>query len=314
MQPQSRLLFSMGTIAMLLFSSFQSVPFHDCYPIEEAVTTSLPPMLEIEYAEKIELFLKRTVPGLDLTYRDVFDLIMREGYNIRITGGAIRDLLAQGPCAPADIDFNFDCTIDEMKNILNKNGIPFTAFDHRRFILIGSQDQIRMEGVESRRAFDDEAKLDFTVNTIYYHVNTATFELHYKKGLKDLKDKRLLACSKDLSIWLYEGQSGYHTKIFRFWKMRGKGYKSPAYLERFVIAEAIEAFKRDPEFFRGDMLYYLGHHFSAFEDVRRGCLLTMGAKWCTENIDSLYIEAKTIDSAYVQTLSHHNSSLGSASR
>jgi hypothetical protein len=96
--------------------------------------------------------------------------------------------------------------------------------------------------------------------------------------------------------------------------MRGKGYRSPAYLERFIIAEAVESIKKDPAFFREDLLYYLGHHFAAFEDVRRGCLVTMGQKWCRENIDTLYIEAKKVDSAYVQVYPHVHGPLWSASR
>lgn len=288
-------LFSLGSLAFLLFSSFQSVPFTDIHPIEETVGSFTVNETELEHSQKIEEYLKNIVPGLDHSYRDIFNMIIKEGHNVWLTGGAIRDLLAPEPSAPNDLDFTFDCTRDEIQRILRTNGVPY-IIPNSYLINIGLKDTVNMGGLESIYAFHaKDEELEFTVNTVHYHLNTSSFEGRFKKGLKDLIDKKIIVKTRDLDTWLYGWPSARPTKIFRYWKMRGKGFHSVSHLERFIVYEAVKAFKQDPEAFRMQLLNYLGTHFSCFGQIRNGCAQTMGAKWCRENYDSLYLKAQAID-------------------
>lgn len=290
-----RLIFSLGTTALfLVFSSFLTIPFAGVHPIEEVFEAKNTSAKEIDQAQRIEDYLKTQVPGLNYNYREILDMITHEGHDVWIIGGTIRDLLSPDENSPKDLDFTFDCSLDDIEAILTKNRVPYTRILEDDVINIGTKEG-GLEGVES--SFSLQAKdenLEFTVNTIHYHLNSATFEPRFKEGLKDLKEKKITVSTKNLNEWLYAGQSERPIKIFRYWKMRGKGYLGLTHLERFIIIEATKAYRKDPEAFKENMLQYLGSHFSSFDEINKGCSLTMGSKWCQENVTALYAKAKPL--------------------
>ncbi|CRX38599.1 hypothetical protein [Estrella lausannensis] len=285
------------TLACLLaFSSFVSIPYQAEHPLQvslehDGVTTE-----EILLAQRIEGYLYTRVPGMNITYRDVFNLVMNEGYNVWLTGGAIRDLILSDNPQLNDLDFSFDCTIEQLEEILTRNEVLYTKIPNYLVINIGTREGVAMEGIESAYAIHarDEER-EFTVNNIYYHVNTATFEPEFKKGIQDLNDRKLAVKAKNLSEWLYGGQSERPIKIFRYWKMLGKGFSASPELERFMAYECVKAFKKDPEAFRHHLLQYIGSHFSSFDQVRRGCMRTMGSRWTRENFEVFYEQARKMD-------------------
>lgn len=251
---------------------------------------------EIQQAEKIEKYLDEPIPGLEQTYRDVLNVIVKEGHNVWVLGGAIRDLLSPEEVHPKDLDFTFDCSIQEIVKIFSRNNIPYTKIEGYDVISVGTDQGGEMEGNEntfSIKAKDED--LEFTVNTIHYHFNTGTFEPRFVIGLDDLETKTLKVMATNLNEWLYSKQSDRPIKIFRYWKMRGKGYSGLNHLERFIVVETAKAYRKNPELFKQHVLQYLGGHFSSFEEVSQGCSLTMGPKWCRENVDALYEEAEILN-------------------
>lgn len=289
-------IFSSCSIAVLLtFSSFVSIPYQAEHPIQISLGHAGATAEEILHAQRIEEYLYTNVPGMDITYRDVFNMIISEGYNVWLTGGAIRDLL-QASTTLNDLDFTFDCSIEKLEEILIKNDVIYTKIPNYLVINIGTREGVAMEGIESSYAIHakDEER-EFTINNIYYHINTATFEPEFKKGIKDLQEKKLAVKAKNLSEWLYGGQSERPIKIFRYWKMLGKGFSPTPELERFMAYECVKAYKKDPEEFKEQLLKYIGGHFSSFEQVKKGCMRTMGSKWTRDNFESLYYQAKEMD-------------------
>lgn len=285
------------TLACLLaFSSFVSIPYQAEHPIQVSLDHSDVTAEEIILAQRIEGYFYTKVPGMDITYRDVFNMIMDEGYNVWLTGGAIRDLILSDDPELNDMDFSFDCTIEQLEEILTRNEVLYTKIPNYLVINIGTKEGVPMEGIESTYAVHakDEER-EFTVNNIYYHVNTATFEQEFKKGIQDLKERKLAVKAKNLSEWLYGGQSERPIKIFRYWKMLGKGFSASPELERFMAYESVKAFKKDPDAFKNHLLNYIGSHFASFDQVRRGCLRTMGSKWTRENFEVLYEQARQMD-------------------
>lgn len=294
-----KLILSLGSLALFLsFSSLLSIPYRELHPIE-VTANALATLDEIELARKIEKYLENNLPGSNQTYRDVLNIIIAEGHNVWLTGGAVRDLLGDTLERPKDIDFNYDCSPDELEQILIENNVLYKRIPGTIAIHIGYRDGLHMEGVESRYAFHaKDSKLEFTVNTIFYHANTSTFEPRFKDGINDLKEKKLAVKEKDLDEWLYPDldpldEPSY--KIFRFWKMRGKGYQGDSHLERFIIMETVKSFNRNPKLFKKTLLAYLGRHFSSFDQIRTGCSLTMGSAWCRQNCCCLYMQAKALD-------------------
>lgn len=301
-------MFSLGAFALFLSTStLTSIPVHHTSPIQLNVNAHVSTE-EIEYARKIETYLKNNLPGSDLTYRDILSMIIKEGHNVWLSGGAVRDLLGDDGDVPKDVDFYYDCTPEKLEEILIENNVFYTRTPGRMPTHIGYMDGLQMEGSESRYGVHaKDYEQEFTVNTIHYHVNTAKFEPRYKEGIKDLKEKKIVVKEKNLNEWLYGSLDSSNFlvepsyKIFRFWKMRGKGYRADAHLEHFVISEAVKSFKKNPELFQKALLHYMGKHFASFDQVSKGCAMTMGNSWCEDHFNSLYMHAKKLDQVNMET-------------
>ncbi|MGA8164050.1 MAG: hypothetical protein WB791_03375 [Waddliaceae bacterium] len=242
---------------------------------------------ETEQREKIEAYLKRSVPALKGdSFRDVIDAITAKNFEAYIVGGMIRDLLSLNPAEPRDIDLRYTGSIEELKDILDSHRWPYTHLPGRHYVIIGDHRGTFMDAVSidtsSKNKIDDGSD-EFTINNIFYHCNTRSFAGNSKAGLEDFAYDRLRILAKDWKAWLYEDTGHRHYLIFRFWKMVGKGYVYSTEMADFFIHETEMIFKDNHEEFHEQLLHYLGSHYEAFDEIYRGCLAIMGYDWTHGN-------------------------------
>jgi len=245
-------------------------------------------------AGKIEAFLKKPLPHVErVSYQDVIDALIARGFDVYIKGGVIRDLLSMNSIDPKDVDIDFTGTMEELIEILEANRWTYTHIPGRYALIIGDYQSIFIDAVPTGHTpYLDRINSisEFTINNIFYHCNTQGFLEGFDTGLRDLRDDRLQIIAKDWRLWLYgtdpdPGRRYY--KIFRFWKMVGKGYVYSTEMSQFFLDEIDNILKQDQEQFIKELVVYLSSHYKSFDEVYRGCLAIMGNDWTYNNLLSL---------------------------
>ncbi|MEC7839380.1 MAG: hypothetical protein VX777_05025 [Chlamydiota bacterium] len=246
---------------------------------------------EVEITEK---FLQRQVPGLSVSYRDVFNAIISEGHQLYIKGGFFRDLLSEDYVEPNDIDFGYSCSKEQLIEIIDKHQWKYTVIPNSKRVIIGEGNGQFLEGVQ-QEIFKptDINQVEYTVNTIFYDVNARRFLEEHKVGIEDLEIKRLNVLSDDLKTWLYiSSKSHPFQRIFRFWRMVGKGYSYSINLEKFIKNEIANHLEESPEHFQEEVIDFASTHFHSFDELVRGCSAIMGYEWCQKHLIPFKDEAE----------------------
>ena len=231
--------------------------------------------------EIIEKFLEQPVPGLEVSYREFFDTMINEGFQVYLMGGVLRDLLSDPKQKVNDVDFNFLAPKEELVSFMKKHRWQYTTLPNSAIVTIGDNDnnQHTLEGRSTTLEYmKDDNNYEFTVNEIFYDLKDRTFLPNYEKSREDIRNKRLRISAHDWKVWF--NSSVPYKKVLRFWKMTGKGYIYSVEVENYVRNIVQEAMKNDADAFNREIIKYIGTHYSGFEDVIRGCKNTMGQEWC----------------------------------
>ncbi|EFO23490.1 hypothetical protein LOAG_04995 [Loa loa] len=134
------------------------------------------------------------------------DLFKRNNFQLRMAGGAVRDLLMG--IKPSDIDFATNATPEEMKELfiregirmLNKNGeehgtITCRIDDKENFEITTLRIDIVCDGRRAKIEFTtswqlDANRRDLTVNSLFLDLDGTVFD--YFGGIKDLEKRRIV--------------------------------------------------------------------------------------------------------------------------
>jgi hypothetical protein len=245
-----------------------------------------------EQAGKIEAYLQKQVPGLPVSYREVIDALVTAGHDVYLRGGVIRDLLSITNSEPSDVDLDYTGEVKDLITILEKNHWCYTQFPGRKLVVIGDHRHNSIDAMPVRQdeASTGDAALEFTINNIFYHCNTNSFLRGGEIGLQDLSYDRLNIIAKDWNVWLYENKSHHYYKLFRFWKMVGKGYVYSTIFQNFFYNEASKIISEDEDGFQKDVVQYLAGHLSSYDDVIHGVTAIMGYEWAQEHVVKLRSE------------------------
>lgn len=240
----------------------------------------------IQEKEIIENFLNNNVPGFQLSYRDFFNLLIHENISVYLHGGAIRDLLSEPQKKPNDIDFIYSCSKEELIEILRIYGFRPVGRPDGKVIFIGSLDSNFLEAYSEPLENRNNPYLqDFTVNSVLYDLKNKKFIKGSKERINDIKNNRLRIEASDWDRWITQDNVYTpHYKIFRFFKMIGKGYCYQLNFERYM-KKKIEELSKNPEEFKEYVLMYLSTHFSSLNELKHGAKTLMGEKWCYDNIE-----------------------------
>ncbi|KAG8546352.1 hypothetical protein GDO81_019167 [Engystomops pustulosus] len=132
------------------------------------------------------------------------DLFSREKYELRIAGGAVRDLLAGKQ--PHDVDFATTATPEQMKDLFLKEGIRLinnkgekhgtvTARIHdQNFEITTLRVDLRTDGRHAEVEFttdweQDAERRDLTINSMFLGFDGTLYD--YFNGYEDLKNRHI---------------------------------------------------------------------------------------------------------------------------
>lgn len=259
-----------------------------------------------EQSERIEAYLQRNVPGLSASFKEVIDALIAEGHHVYLTGGVVRDLLSLNCIQPNDVDLDYLGTVEELIAILEKKQWRYTRLPEQNLVIIGDHRAGSIDAMPIKEGKGaNEYTLEFTINNIFYHCNTRAFTPGSLIGLTDLQNERLNIVAADWEQWLYQPQGHRYYKIFRFWKMVGKGYVYSLKLARFIQEETEKSLLADPEGFHGEMLNFMSKHMSSFDELNRGCMAIMGYEWALDNCAVLKDDAQKLQDVFEAKKDRH---------
>ncbi|CAG5121142.1 unnamed protein product [Candidula unifasciata] len=203
-----------------------------------------------------EILLRPTLITMKLEspeFRSIFtpelqlliDLFRKYDYELRIAGGAVRDLLVGK--IPSDIDFATTATPDQMKEMfttenirmLNANGeahgtVTVRINDKTNFEVTTLRIDVVTDGRRAQVEFTkdwilDSNRRDLTVNSMFLGFDGTVYD--YFNGLEDLKEKRIrFVGSPEQRI-----QEDY-LRILRYFRFYGKLADSPHAHDQATLA------------------------------------------------------------------------------
>nr|XP_031831735.1 CCA tRNA nucleotidyltransferase 1, mitochondrial isoform X2 [Nomia melanderi] len=154
------------------------------------------------------------------------ELFKKRNYEIRIAGGAVRDILMG--IKPTDLDFATEATPDEMKDMFNEENI-------RMINNKGEKHDGRRAEVEFIKNWKlDSLRRDFTVNSMFLDLEGKLYDHFF--GYDDLQKRQIVFVGNPVN----RIQEDY-LRIFRYFRFYGRIAEQPdAHRE-----EAIEAIKKN---------------------------------------------------------------------
>lgn len=226
----------------------------------------------------IEQFFLRCVPGLNMTYSHIFKIFVENGIDIYISGGLMRDLTFSNVL---DVDFSFTGSIEKIVEIAQKNMWQYSKRPNFPVIQIGDRKRCCLQGISTEYTLQAPIEsLDFCVNHITYHFNTKTIIDRTGKSVDAAINKRLDIPIDDADKWLTNEVIGsIYNKIFRSWKMVGRGFVMEESLQSFIWSTTKTFLMQDREQFLKDMVFYLARDYGDYDSYKKGCALIMGNKW-----------------------------------
>ncbi len=276
---------------MAIFSCWelQAAPNYYYYPgLNYSELERLGEIEEVANSEKIEAYLQKMVPGLNVSYRQLIDILIAEGFHVYLRGGAVRDVLSLSMIEPNDVDLDYTGEVEDLIAICQKHHWQYTHFPNRKIVTIGDPLKGGIDAMPVRwdEETDNEASLEFTINNIFYHCNTHSFLKSSEVGLQDLIYDRIHILTNNWEAWLYQPGIHPYYKIFRFWKMVGKGYVFSNRLQEFFSSETERIIAQDPKGWEKDLNEHLSTHFYSYNDIFHGAVAIMGYDWAVEHLQN----------------------------
>lgn len=237
----------------------------------------------------IDSFFSNVVPGVGISYHEVFQVFVNAGINVYISGGCIRDLLLQRECSVIDVDFSFDCDEKKIIDITEKHKWLYSKRSDFPVIIIGDRKKCCLQGISTKFTINAPLKAnEFAINSIYYHYNNQLLIDKTGCGFEELFQLRIKIPMKEYEEWL-QGDlmgPGYH-KIFRFWKMLGRGFIPDANTQTFLIRKTEQFFKKNKSQFLEQVTSCIGLDYDDKLSFFKGSRMLMGINWEKEVIDPL---------------------------
>ncbi len=237
----------------------------------------------------IDKFFLKKVPGLNISYGQIFDIFNKNGIDIYVSGGAIRDLLGIRSSSVIDIDFSFTGNVEKIVEIAKENFWQFSKRPDFPVIQIGIRKDCCLQGISVDYTLKAPIEsLDFCLNNITYHYNAKQLIDRTGKGFDAIFKQKLNIPLEDREKWLGgEVFGSIYNKIFRTWKMLGRGYGLEPSLHSFLYSKTIKFLQTDRQEFLENMIFYLGRDYDDYDSYLIGSGLLMGNKWKNEVITPL---------------------------
>ena len=202
----------------------------------------------------IDCLFRLKVPGLGgQRIADVVEELKREGCLSFPWGGSVRDQFLGA--LPADLDMESNCSPEKMQKICDEKWDPSNCprLGMKR-VHIGDFDVKEQETEVMDAAnwndtfFGDGTDLEYTTNSIAYFAEEINIVIDITgRGISDTCNKtiRIPVLAKDRDKWKSS------EKLYRFWKLRVKGYTAAdTDTMSYIVEGAKESIVKDPEKFK----------------------------------------------------------------
>jgi len=182
--------------------------------------------------KSIQPVLNRHVEGLGTyTVRDVFNFLASQNCYAYLYGGVVRDMFLN--TTPNDVDARVDCTTSQIHTLCSS----YYPKDACRINVLSSIVHIGVEYTGSKNILDLAPvtkaflslsyTLEFSANSLALDTNKdryIVFDLT-GYGVRDVCNKHIkIPTSLDWDMWLAENSLVKTSFIYRFWKLRTKGF------------------------------------------------------------------------------------------
>ena len=169
------------------------------------------------------------VPGLNgTTIKDVLDKFRQQGCLCFPFGGSVRDQFLER--APNDLDMDVSCTIEQIRNICTNNWGNGSCQYSTRVVHIGNKmaNDGTTDEIDSapwnKNFFGKHDDLEYTTNALAFDPNGNNVVIDLPgNGVQDTCNKKI-RIPVPASQWNIWSEENYPNKLFRFWKLRTKGY------------------------------------------------------------------------------------------
>ena len=240
---------------------------------------------------KINTFLDTKIPTLSASYHEVIDKLLINNIDIYLYGGAVRDLIQDNK--PNDLDFIFLGDLEMIKTVLTHYGWPYTIKQIKMgtLITIGNPTSKHfMQGMSDQDAqIYDANALEFGCNSIFYDCRLQNFLPQTEPYILEAMERRIEPTSDDWKTWLYCNKRR-HLKIWRTWKMMGRGYHASLEYRQFIQKEILNMVSPELDLFHEDLLSYLSREYEEFDAIAEAASKIMGSEW-TRSVYSLRDQA-----------------------
>ena len=199
----------------------------------------------------IQTFLRMEVPGLNgIKAEEVLNVLQKEGCLSFPYGGLVRDQFLGKP--PNDLDMETNCDNDTILEICGRYwGEKNCSRGGGQIVHIGMDigDKEKIDVSEwNETFFGSGVALEYTTNSLAFFSGGLDIVIDITgHGINDTCYKKIrIPVGDDLrDNWAYF-QNENNTKVYRYWKLRFKGYDAAdASTKSYIFSEAIKNIEKD---------------------------------------------------------------------
>ena len=127
--------------------------------------------------------------------RQINDLFKKNGYEIYLVGGCVRDMLLNR--VPDDYDFCSSATPQEMAKLLKENQIEYDDSGSIVGYVIAMLEGVKIDLVQYKGGSleEDLFERDFTMNAMAYDIDRQEI-IDYQRGKENLEKRQIRCCNK----------------------------------------------------------------------------------------------------------------------
>lgn len=250
-------------------------------------------------------FLRITdVPGIPgmVTIENVLETLRNEGCPIYIYGGVVRDQFLGR--APNDVDVEVDCSITTVVRICKREWGQMNCGEESDNIThIGTQDNPKqVDLAPTTSTFNSSlSNLEYTANSLAYDTNGNDVIIDLPgNGVSDVCARKIRIPSDDNSeqswdAWRRADNTG--KKLFRFWKLRSKGFTAHnRATEDYIVRYAMEAIGGQNPTGAGFKLFYCRAVYDvSYNAIQNTCPTTGNVCTDKSNTAATYMRVLTED-------------------
>jgi len=233
--------------------------------------------------EQLCLALNKVLPGTRTTAGHFLTELRRKGCPTYIYGGAVRDTLLG--LDSKDIDAETDCRPQTVANICIKAfGKDLCHHSRPSSLLVnfGSKDHIDKAvdmAPNSDTFYGSKNHLEYSPNALAFDYGGANVVIGLSEhSVEDACNKKIRIPADDWDAWANIRKGDHGKKIFRYWKLREKGFHPVDKKTKYFVVHKAKAYIRNSGWFQMKKYYcniiygsdYV-HHYGRKPYVREGC-------------------------------------------